>query len=614
MKLSFLIYLLFLLFFLGCDNLNMDSPGFLDETPPVVHITYPANQSVVSGSVLVTAYAFDNNKLENVKLYLDDAVIFQGETEPYEVVWNTLQFQEEESYTISATAEDSSGNKTFSKSIEVQIDNYDNIKPNGIFLYPSTGQVLNGIVEISIHAEDNEQVDFIDLFINSDRIGSFDENPNIDEYYYYYWDTNDFLEDNINTIHAHIYDLSGNYKILGPISITVDNENAPDITFPQGTIIYPAAGSTVHGFVNVEVNAFDNIAIDHVEFIINGEQIFIDTTSPYIYNWDTTNEDEDQNQIINIDVIDHAGNETSLYPVSVIVNNLEEPDLTAPNIVIYDPASNQTVYGIVNILTIVTDNDSIDRVEFYQNYNLAYTDYSPSYTHSWNTLNEQDDTEHIWYAIAYDLENNSSQTDPILIYVDNIDNIPPYGEITYPYAGQYVNGIIDIQTEVYDNTGISQVQFLINDSIVFIDNENPFEFEWNTLPYSEDEEHLIKIIVSDIDNNNFQNGVSVTVNNNPFPDDDNIYPFASILNPVSGQSISDTISVLGFAIDNHQVEQVQFLINNEIVSTLNDTPYTFQWSTVDLEDNSEHVLIMTAEDQAGNITTAQPVLVNILNP
>ena len=50
---------------------------------------------------------------------------------------------------------------------------------------------------------------------------------------------------------------------------------------------------------------------------------------------------------------------------------MEEPDLTAPNIVIYDPASNQTVYGIVNILTIVTDNDSIDRVEFYQNYNLA---------------------------------------------------------------------------------------------------------------------------------------------------------------------------------------------------------------------------------------------------
>ena len=57
------------------------------------------------------------------------------------------------------------------------------------------------------------------------------------------------------------------------------------------------------------------------------------------------------------------------------------------------------------------------------------------------------------------------------INVDNIDNIPPYGVITYPHAGQSVNGIIDIQTEVYDNIGISQVQFSINDSLVSIDND-----------------------------------------------------------------------------------------------------------------------------------------------
>ncbi len=614
MKLSFLKYSLFLLVFLGCDNLNMDAPSPLDETPPIVHITYPASQSTVSGSVLITAYAFDNKKLDNVKVYLDDVIIFQSDKEPYQVVWNTLMFQEEKSYLISATAEDSSGNKTFSKRVEVQIDNYDNIKPSGIFLYPSTGQILNGVIEINIHAEDNEQVDFVDLFINGDKVGTLMENPNIDDYYYYYWDTNEYPEDNICSIHAYISDISNNYQVVGPISITVDNENAPDITVPQGTILSPAAGSTVYGHIDIEVNAFDNIAVDYVEFIIDGEQTFFDTTSPYIYNWDTTIEDEDQNHIININVIDQSGNETSLYPISVFVNNIEEPDLTPPSIVIYDPASNQTVSGNVDILTIVTDNDSIDRVEFYHNYNLAYVDYSPNYSHSWNTLFEQDDTEHIWYAIAFDSENNSSQTDPILINIDNIDNIPPSGIITYPYAGQNVNGIISIQTEVYDNFGISQVQFAINDSLVFIDNENPFEYEWNTLLFSEDEEHIITIIVSDFDYNNFENGLSVTVSNNPFPDDDVIYPFASIINPVAGQSVSDTILVRGFAMDNYQVAQVQFLINNEIVSTLNDTPYTFEWSTIELENNSDQVLIMTAEDQAGNITTAQPVLVNIFNP
>ena len=72
--------------------------------------------------------------------------------------------------------------------------------------------------------------------------------------------------------------------------------------------------------------------------------------------------------------------------------------------------------------------------------------------------------------------------------------------------------------------------------------------------------------------------------------------------------------MVGFATDNYQVTRVQFFINNEIVSTLIDTPYTFQWSTLELENNSEHVLTMTAEDQAGNITNAIPVLVHIANP
>ena len=106
MKVPFLQNLLFLLLVLSCDNLNMDSPRILDETPPIVHITYPANQSIVSGSVLITAYAFDNNELENVKLYLDDVIIFQGDSSPYEVLWNTLMFQEDKRYIQCSSSPD----------------------------------------------------------------------------------------------------------------------------------------------------------------------------------------------------------------------------------------------------------------------------------------------------------------------------------------------------------------------------------------------------------------------------------------------------------------------------------------------------------------------------
>ena len=153
-------------------------------------------------------------------------------------------------------------------------------------------------------------------------------NQNIDHYYSYYWDSNDMPEDNISSIYAYVFDHSNNSQVIGPISVTIDNEDAPDITYPQGTIINPASGSTVAENVEIEVNAFDNIGIDRVNFIINSDLHHSDSISPYKYNWDTTLENEDQNYNINVDIIDLSGNQTSLYPVAVFVNNIEEPDIT----------------------------------------------------------------------------------------------------------------------------------------------------------------------------------------------------------------------------------------------------------------------------------------------
>ena len=76
----------------------MDSLDNLDTTPPIINITYPANQSVVSDTVLITAHAFDNDRLEIVKLFLNDSIIFENQLGPYEYLWNTKLFQEDESF------------------------------------------------------------------------------------------------------------------------------------------------------------------------------------------------------------------------------------------------------------------------------------------------------------------------------------------------------------------------------------------------------------------------------------------------------------------------------------------------------------------------------------
>ena len=184
------------------------------------------------------------------------------------------------------------------------------------------------------------------------------------------------------------------------------------------------------------------------DFIIDGSAVASDTVPPYIYTWNTLDEIEDTDHVINVNLSDSAGNTTSLFPVTVYVNNISEPDVTPPTIVIYEPAANQTVSGTTTFLTIATDEvggSGIDRVEFYHDYALEHTATSYPYNYDWNTTTEAEDTEHIWYAKAFDNSGNESQTQPMTVFVDNVDNILPTGYILYPYAGQNVSDVVNIQ-------------------------------------------------------------------------------------------------------------------------------------------------------------------------
>ena len=50
----------------NCEGPVFDVPADKDSTPPTLTITFPADQSVLSDTVTITAYAFDNVGLEKV--------------------------------------------------------------------------------------------------------------------------------------------------------------------------------------------------------------------------------------------------------------------------------------------------------------------------------------------------------------------------------------------------------------------------------------------------------------------------------------------------------------------------------------------------------------------
>ncbi len=67
---------------------------------------------------------------------------------------------------------------------------------------------------------------------------------------------------------------------------TVDS-SAPDTTPPTVTLTAPANGAFVGGQVSMTATASDDVAVDHVDFLVGGQVVGSDPTSPYAATWDT---------------------------------------------------------------------------------------------------------------------------------------------------------------------------------------------------------------------------------------------------------------------------------------------------------------------------------------
>ena len=598
---------------MACEGPIFEIPASEDTTAPLVTITNPADQAVLSDTILVTIYAFDNAGLNNVQLFIDDSLVFDSTEAPFEYLWKTTEYAEDEYHHLKAKASDDNGNDNQTSPISVMVDNIDNILPTGTLLYPFSGQTLNGTVNIIAEAADNDSIRSLVFYINGDSVGVANSEP-----FMYEWDTTLEYDDHFYVVTVRINDISGNYFILGPISVFVDNEEniQEDNVPPTGTIIYPPAASTVSGTVDIQIEAFDNHEIDYVNIIINGSFSIIDETSPYGYSWNTTTEMEDADHFISATVSDSSGNTTNLMPVTVFVDNEENiiDDTTPPNIVLTDPAANQTVSGSVIVGAVANDDQGIAHVEFFQNSGSVGTDDIEPYEYTWDTSQETDDSEHIWYAKAVDNSGLTAQTQSIAVYVDNNDNVSPNGFIAQPYAGQSVSDTVEILVSASDNVGIASVEIFIDGSSIATLSNEPYSYLWDTMNYAEDNEHFISVRITDLAGNfiNLQ-PIAVTVNNDPTSYNDTTPPVIAILTPVSGMEVSDSTQIHIFAEDNIGIGSVSIFIDDEPAIAISDSPYIHLWNTYEYANDSQHIIGATATDLYDNQTSAQSIVVYVNN-
>ncbi len=193
-------------------------------------------------------------------------------------------------------------------------------------------------------------------------------------------------------------------------SIVTILESAP----PTVAVSAPANNANVSGTVSVTASASDNVGVTKVEFYVNGVLKATDTTTPYVYSWNTSSLVSGTYSLMT-KAYDAAGNVGQSANVSVAVVN----DTTAPIVSLTSPVNNSTVSGTVTISANASDNVGVSKVEFYQNGALLAASNVIPYSFNWNTSTVTNGS-YTLTAKAYDASNNIGQSASLLVTVANI--------------------------------------------------------------------------------------------------------------------------------------------------------------------------------------------------
>jgi hypothetical protein len=599
------------------DPITIPEP---DTTPPQAIVLFPIDGEPVSGEVVIEVRSVDNDRVDSVQFLINQKRVFTDSSQSNDIfkyTWDTEEtimvdgvqeklYSEDQFHYISAIAYDPIGNSYASVPTRSKVDNIDNEPPTAFFLSPFAGQYVSDVVNIEVIATDNDSIQYVSYFINNVLQGYVQESP-----YLFPWNTNLVESGNFYSIHANVKDLSNNTKTIAPISVFVDNGLENDVTPPTGAIVSPPAGLTVSGDVQIIVSANDNRAMKEVALSINGTYITTIEQPPFFYSWDTSLEQEDAEHTISVVLIDLAGNEAPLNPISVVVDNIAPADINPPTVIIMSPVAGQELSGTIDIEVIANDNTGINYIEYYIDGQSYSVDSIPPYIQEWDTETAEDDLEHIIAAVGYDNEGNSTLATPIAVYVDNQDDIAPSGQIQNPIPGQTVNGTISIEIIATDNIGVDNVELSINGISRDTLSDFPYVYNWNTSQEIDDQSHVISAVVSDTSGNiGFIPPVSVIVDNQI---NDSTPPTGLISNPISGQTVSGTVEITVLAQDDYGIENITFFIDGINISNDNTAPYSYAWDTTVLENGSEHTISASITDVVGHQTILQPVLVTVSN-
>jgi len=108
----------------------------------------------------------------------------------------------------------------------------------------------------------------------------------------------------------------------------------------------------------------------------------------------------------------------------------EEVDTTPPTVTVTFPQNGSTVYEIVTITCMSSDNEGVEKVELWVNgVTTGLTDNSEPYSFDWNTTTLEDGNYTIIIR-SYDTNENTTDSEPVVLTIDNSLSVPQLVNIT----------------------------------------------------------------------------------------------------------------------------------------------------------------------------------------
>ncbi|TFF88674.1 MAG: hypothetical protein EU548_08550, partial [Promethearchaeota archaeon] len=172
----------------------------------------------------------------------------------------------------------------------------------------------------------------------------------------------------------------------------------------------------------------------------------------------------------------------------------------------------------------------------------------------------------------------------VFIIANSPDNIPPLVQISTPNDGETLSGTVSISFTASDQQGFVQNPQILIDGIVVEDGS--YSYNWDTTQ-AIDGTH--SILCKAKDRTSWGSAeISVTTNNEE-PDD--IPPIVSIISPIEGAIVSDSIEINMAADDTNGISTYAIYIEDELRSSTN----SYSWNT-ELESDGNYTILCEAID------------------